>query len=135
MESLMTAVEELPFILESEDKGRLFLRESLDFETYIPAKLQVSIVEEGGGSTMVLQGDTAGEGMYHDMHLKNLMEDLVMTVEEHLPTERRTGDLLNDSGSLTSELSLLSDLHSKGLLTDPEFELAKKKVLDRAMRL
>ena len=45
-------------------------------------------------------------------------------------TNEETENSLNDSKNLTSELNKLNELLKSGVLTQEEFEKAKKKILD-----
>ena len=44
--------------------------------------------------------------------------------------EEKTDDPLKDSKNLTNELNTLNELLKKGVLTQEEFEKAKKKILE-----
>ena len=45
-------------------------------------------------------------------------------------TENETEDILSNNDQLSDELKKLNDLHQSGVLTQDEFEKAKKKILD-----
>lgn len=129
IESLRCRAELDHWILEGSTHDELLLREPMDLGTYYPVEVRVSLVDGPAGHKLMVKASSEGRDLYYDNHLKRLVEELLSRLG---PLPGDDGQAMGDGpGESASDLELLGKLFQKGLLSEREFEMAKKRVVPR----
>ena len=114
-------------ILEAGD-GRMSIKEegfaNLNKGTW-PAKVDIHLQSSGVRTQIILEGSIFGFGPIQSDHLKGQMGRLRSLIERSADrVQSQTG-----VASLGVELERLASMKARGVLTEDEFEVAKKKLL------
>lgn len=120
-------LEEMGLIFFDRDGRSLKFREKQRFDPFNPATVELKVIEGEREVRVQLESENLGEGPYQETHLKRILFEIMDRMEMNLK-ETTSGPGCMDSG-IAHELEVLSNLHSKGVLTDMEFERAKKQIL------
>jgi len=122
------ALQELDLLLDEKGIDSLRSHEKFRFDAYNPVDIEISIEEDESGSNLHISGISDGFGPLQDIHVRNKILELLSRIQidtDYGPPSSR----MNGSPNLINELELLSRLHSRGVLSDFEFQRAKEKLL------
>lgn len=120
-------LEDMDLLFEDRSMSRLLFKEKQRFDPFNPVEIEVKVRKEEHGAVIELDGKNFGEGPYQESHVKRMIFELMDRLEEDLPG--RNIERPDRDPDIVEELKVLSRLHEQGVLTDPEFERAKKKLL------
>jgi len=123
------AVQDLDLTTLDMRRDHLLSREKARFDTYNPVDIEVLFEEGPDGITLRLTGENEGIGPYQEHHVRAKVLDLMSRIQldiEFLDEEAP----VNDTGIISSELRMLSELHAKGVITDIEYMRAKERLLE-----
>ncbi|MGA1792576.1 MAG: SHOCT domain-containing protein [Thermoplasmatota archaeon] len=122
------AVRDMDLATIEDRKDHLLSRERIRFDAYNPVDIEVLFDEGPDGITLRLTGENEGQGPYQEHHVRAKVLDLMSRIQldvEFLDEEAP----VNDTGIISSELRMLSELHAKGIITDVEYMRAKERLL------
>ncbi|MGA1872946.1 MAG: SHOCT domain-containing protein [Thermoplasmatota archaeon] len=104
-------------------------REKARFDTYNPVDIEILFQEGPAGVTLQVTGENEGIGPYQEHHVRAKVLDLLSRVQIDLEflDDRKP---VNDTGVISNELRMLSELHAKGIITDIEYHRAKERLLE-----
>lgn len=128
----MMAVGDLDLFQLESDRDRILSRERIRFDTYNQVDIELLFEDGPHGTELRINGENEGIGPFQEHHVRAKVMDLMNRIQADL-------DILddkipvNDTGEITNELRMLSDLHVKGVITDVEFLRAKKRLLGDRM--
>lgn len=123
------AVSELDLSTLEEDLAVIRSREKVRFDAYNPVDIELLFDEGPEGIDLQIKAENEGVGPYQEHHVKAKVQDLMSRIRIEL--ERYEDDLpANDPGIIMNELRMLSELRSKGVITDIEYMRAKERLLD-----
>ncbi|MFO8051493.1 MAG: hypothetical protein R6V01_07330 [Thermoplasmatota archaeon] len=130
---LQRAAGELDLIMEEDCGGKMLLKEKYRFDHYNQVELEVDLEGLHGDCRLLIDGQNHGEGEVQEKHVRSKVLELLSRIQIDLEYLEPRENPINDAGAL-KELELLSDLHSRNILTDHEYATAKKRILgtDRA---
>jgi len=123
------AVRDLDLTTLDDRRNHLLSREKSRFDAYNPVDIEVLFDEGPDGITLRLNGKNEGIGPYQEHHVRSKVLDLMSRIQldiEFLDEEAP----VNDTGIISSELRMLSELHAKGVITDIEYMRAKERLLE-----
>ena len=101
-----------------------------------PAEVEIILFPHPKGTVIAMNGTIFGWGPIQASHLKGQMGNLKNRIEIGLSKlfedqkQQAASIPISQSSSLITELERLANLHAKGMLTDDEFQSAKKKLLN-----
>ena len=101
-----------------------------------PAEVEIILFPHPKGTVIAMNGTIFGWGPIQASHLKGQMGNLKNRIEIGLSKlfedqkQQAASTPISQSSSLITELERLANLHAKGMLTDDEFQSAKKKLLN-----
>lgn len=99
-----------------------------------PAEVEIIISSNSpSSSTILLNGSIFGFGPVQKGHLKGQIGNLKNRIEIKVDEETNNSNTSNNKGSsesLSDEITKLAALHKKGILTDDEFQSAKKRLIN-----
>ena len=122
------ALSELDMPPTSNIDDSLVSREKLRFDAYNPVTVEISIEEGELGSQLNLTGANDGIGPYQEHHVRSKILELLSRIQIDLDKiEEQTP--INDTGELSAELEMLTNLHKNGILTDIQFLRAKEDLM------
>jgi hypothetical protein len=114
------------WIVDGSSPGTLLIREPFDLGTYYPVEVSITLGDCPEGHTLLVRATSEGHDLYYENHLKVLVERLVS----------RLGPLKDDGMAVAtgrpegpSDLDMLENLFRKGLLSEREYEMAKRRVV------
>ncbi len=122
------ALQELDLLMDEQSMDILRSHEKFRFDAYNPVDVEISIQEEGPGSSLHISGISEGFGPLQDTHVRNKILELLSRIQLDIEYGPPATPLIG-SPYIANELELLSRLHSKGVLSDFEFQRAKEKLL------
>ncbi|MBN1539536.1 MAG: SHOCT domain-containing protein [Candidatus Thermoplasmatota archaeon] len=116
------------------DTGRdhILSREKARFDTYNPVDIELLFEEGPYGIELRINGENEGVGPFQEHHVKAKVLDLLSRIQIDLDFLEDKAPL-NDTGEMSSELRMLSDLYARGVITDIEFLRAKRRLLGDRM--
>lgn len=125
---LQKAAGDLDLIMEEDSRGKMLLKEKYRFDHFNQVEIEVDMEGLRGDCRLLIDGQNHGDGDIQHRHVRSKVLELLSRVQidlEYLdPSEGPSID-----GDTLRELELLSDLHSRNVLTDHEYATAKKRIL------
>jgi hypothetical protein len=137
MSSLMTSIRKVAssfgWRVMVDEPSRITIKEefaNLTSGTWA-AELAISVVPDGDGSEMTINGSIFGYGPIQKNHLKGqvgrFLTALTTTLESSQTTT--TNDSGTSAGYVADEIKKLGELQAQGLISPEEFAIAKAKLL------